>query len=83
MPKNDKELAKQGSGKIDIEVIAQRSMIKLCAPEVLPAMVSLKTEGGARSSVDLICVLDVSGSMGGEKIELLRKTVTFLIEQLQ
>lgn len=32
---------------------------------MLPAMCSLKTSGGIRSSVDLICVIDVSGSMSG------------------
>jgi Mg-chelatase subunit ChlD len=31
-------------------------------------MCSLTTSGGARTSVDLICVIDVSGSMQGPKI---------------
>lgn len=31
-------------------------------------MCSLKTSGGSRSNLDLICVIDVSGSMNGEKI---------------
>jgi hypothetical protein len=51
--------------KIDIEIKAQRSMAKLKEEVMLPAMVSLKTDGGSRTSVDLICVIDVSGSMGG------------------
>ena len=29
----------------------------------VPAMISIQTKGGRRTSVDLICVLDVSGSM--------------------
>ena len=45
-------------------------------------MCSLKTSGGARVGVDLICVLDVSGSMGGNKIELLKDTMKFLLEAL-
>jgi hypothetical protein len=51
--------------KIEIEIKAQRSMAKLKEEVMLPAMVSLKTDGGSRTSVDLICVIDVSGSMGG------------------
>lgn len=45
-------------------------------------MVSLKTSGGSRTSVDLICVIDNSGSMNGEKIELVRETMRFLLETL-
>jgi len=39
---------------------------------MLPAMCSIKASGGTRTSVDLICVVDVSGSMSGEKINLVR-----------
>ena len=45
-------------------------------------MCSLKTSGGSRTSVDLICVIDVSGSMDGEKIQLVKDTIKFLIETL-
>ena len=51
--------------KINIEIKAQRSMAKLKEEVMLPAMCSLSTEGGNRTSVDLICVIDISGSMGG------------------
>ena len=54
--------------KIDIEIKAQRTMVKLKSDIDLPAMVSLKTSGGTRTSVDLICVIDNSGSMNGQKI---------------
>ncbi len=47
-------------------------MIKLKEKCVLPTMIEVKTSGGSRTSVDLICVLDVSGSMEGEKIKLLK-----------
>jgi hypothetical protein len=56
-PKNDV--------KIEISIKAQRSIIKLKEAQTLPAMISLKTEGGSRTNVDLICVIDVSGSMSG------------------
>ena len=43
-------------------------------------MISLQTKGGSRTSVDLICVLDVSGSMREDgKIELLKNTINLLI----
>ena len=57
-------------------------MAKLKEEVMLPAMVSLRTEGGYRTSVDLICVIDVSGSMMGEKIELVRSTMKYLLEAL-
>jgi len=34
-----------------------------------------------REPMDIVCVLDVSGSMGGEKIRLLQEAVRFVIEQ--
>jgi len=36
-----------------------------------------------RAPLDLICIIDVSGSMHGEKIELMKKTLLFMIEQLK
>jgi len=44
---------------------AQRSLVKLKTAAELPAMVTLKSSGGSRTSVDLICVIDNSGSMQG------------------
>lgn len=75
-----KEVGKEG--KVEIELKAQRSQVKLGEVTVLPAMCSILSTGGARTSVDLICVIDVSGSMSGEKIELVRETMKFLIETL-
>ena len=69
--------------KIDVSVVAQRPQIKLGKATHLPAMVKVKTTGGARtSSTDIICVIDVSGSMSGEKMELVKKTMMMLIESL-
>ena len=39
---------------------------------ILPAMCTIESTGGDRTSVDLICVIDVSGSMNGEKINLVK-----------
>lgn len=46
---------------------------------MLPAMCSIKTSGGARTNVDLICVIDVSGSMSGDKIQLVKSTMKYLL----
>lgn len=35
-----------------------------------------------RAPIDLVCVVDQSGSMGGEKIALLRKTLIDIVNQL-
>ncbi|KAL9647647.1 hypothetical protein ABK040_015137 [Willaertia magna] len=40
-------------------------------------------ERQARSGLDLICVIDKSGSMAGSKIDLVRKTLSFMVEQLK
>ena len=40
-------------------------MVNLKKETLLPAMASIKTSGGSRTSVDLICVIDNSGSMSG------------------
>lgn len=77
---NAKEQGKEG--KIDIEIKAQRTQVKLGEVTVLPAMCSILASGGNRTSVDLICVIDVSGSMDGEKINLVKETMRFLIETL-
>ena len=35
-----------------------------------------------RSGIDVICVIDVSGSMSGEKLELVKKTLLFMVSRL-
>jgi Mg-chelatase subunit ChlD len=45
-------------------------------------MISLKTNGGSRTDVDLICVIDVSWSMNGDKIQLVKNTMKYLLEML-
>lgn len=45
-------------------------------------MCQVKSSGGDRTSVDLICVIDVSGSMSGDKLNLVKETMKVLIETL-
>ncbi|XP_024159156.1 E3 ubiquitin-protein ligase WAV3 [Rosa chinensis] len=53
-----------------------------------PVLVSIRaphlndSEGHGRTPIDLVTVLDVSGSMRGTKISLLKQAVTFVIENL-
>jgi len=64
---------------LDISLRAQRSQVKLGEKTILPAICSIIGTGGIRTSVDLICVIDVSGSMSGEKIGLVRETLRYII----
>ncbi len=50
---------------MSISIKPLRTKVRLGEKTVLPAMVSISSSGGIRSSVDLICVIDVSGSMQG------------------
>lgn len=52
-------------------------MASLRAPEFIP---DGKQE---RASLDIVCVIDKSGSMRGPKIDLVRKTLTFMVDQLR
>jgi Mg-chelatase subunit ChlD len=73
-----------------LEIKAKQRTIKLNSKDnqLLPVVVNLKTkeleedEEGDRSPIDLVCVIDISGSMAGEKIDLVRKTLTSLLEVL-
>ena len=52
---------------------------------VEPVLFTLKTENtkeGSRVPLDLVCVLDVSGSMSGAKITLLKDTLKYLVDLL-
>lgn len=40
-------------------------------------------ERASRAPIDIICVIDKSGSMAGEKIDLVRKSLIFMVDQLK
>lgn len=40
----------------------------------------IEKEGSGRASIDLVCVIDNSGSMEGEKIENVKKTLVSLLD---
>lgn len=53
---------------------------------VLPFMVSLRDDGSSEAQVntkvDIVCVLDISGSMEGEKMENMKSTMKLLLKLL-
>lgn len=54
--------------------------------QIIPLKISLKypeiNVEEIRTALDLIIVIDVSGSMSGQKIKLVKETLTFIIDQL-
>jgi uncharacterized protein YegL len=51
----------------------------------IPCLVEISSpeqQSAARSGIDIICVIDVSGSMQGQKLELVKKTLLFMIKRL-
>ncbi|KAG2451414.1 hypothetical protein HYH02_004013 [Chlamydomonas schloesseri] len=90
-PADDK--AEQQSGKeqqqeeeepLTLRLVPEYEQYGLGAGEAVRAVVSLKAAADVkqRAHVALTCVLDRSGSMSGERIELVRETCHFLIDQL-
>lgn len=82
--------------KFGLKPIQKAFKLNSKTTQTVPAMITLKTldstdEGSKKSedidmagrpSVDLICVIDHSGSMSGTKIELVRKTLVSIIDFL-
>jgi Mg-chelatase subunit ChlD len=56
-------------------------LVTLQAPPTI-----LPSEAGSLSSsrvpIDLVCVVDQSGSMGGQKMALLKQTLVYIVEQM-
>ncbi|CAF3327152.1 unnamed protein product [Rotaria socialis] len=55
-------------------------LITLQAPSILQR--ETNSIAAARVPIDLVCVVDQSGSMSGEKMVLLKKTLIYIVEQL-
>ena len=67
--------------KLKTKTLKSSSFIDRTFPMLTTLSVD-KPEGTHRAPVDLVCVIDHSGSMYGEKIELLKKTFHSLLEYL-
>ena len=61
-----------------VSLSSTRSQEIPCLVEIL----SPENNSTERSGIDIICVIDVSGSMNGEKLELVKKTLLFMIKRL-
>jgi len=74
---------------LDVRVRANQKCLRLSPNEdqLIPVMVSLKTKDlqtadGPKPGVDLICVIDRSGSMAGQKMALVKQTLNVLLDFL-
>lgn len=57
-------------------------MVSLKAPSLLPSTASEKELDELRVPIDLICIVDQSGSMQGDKITLLKETLNYIVDQM-
>lgn len=57
-------------------------MVTLKAPSLLSNTASEKELDELHVPVDLVCVVDQSGSMQGTKIELLKQTLNYIVDQM-
>jgi uncharacterized protein YegL len=56
--------------------------VTLKAPSINPLSTDEASPSPSRVPIDLVCVVDQSGSMGGEKMNLLKETLVYITEQL-
>ena len=74
----------ESSERIALTATAEFTSYPPSTEQVCWAITSLKApfyEPSARAPVDIAAVIDKSGSMAGNKLELVRKTLLFVIDQ--
>jgi uncharacterized protein YegL len=54
----------------------------LKAPPLLSDTATEKELDELHVPIDLVCIVDGSGSMGGEKIHLLKNTLNYIVDQM-
>lgn len=57
-------------------------LVTIQAPPTSFSLVDESSASSSRVPIDLICVVDQSGSMAGEKLALLKKTLIYIVEQM-
>ena len=70
--------------RVSLSAVAEYSNYGVKNEQPCWAITSLKApfyEPTARAPVDIVAVIDKSGSMAGEKISLVRETLLFVIDQ--
>ena len=68
---------------IDISVLKGDKLFNENTPFIINISSPQPENTEKRFSADLICVIDISGSMSGEKIELVKQSLTILIEMME
>ncbi|KXZ48129.1 hypothetical protein GPECTOR_30g225 [Gonium pectorale] len=84
LPAPEAQPAAQRADALTLSLVPEYDQYGVASGETLRAVVSIKAapEASRRAHVALTCVLDRSGSMSGERIELVRDTAHFLVDQL-
>ncbi|KRX06270.1 hypothetical protein PPERSA_06241 [Pseudocohnilembus persalinus] len=75
---------------INFKLVPRQNPVKLSNKEktTVPVMISMETQAASeelpsnRSPIDLVCVIDDSGSMSGTKAKLVRKSLKYLLKIL-
>jgi hypothetical protein len=69
-------------GQISTEKSNIYGLVTLKAPSLLSATATEKEMDELRVPIDLVCVVDQSGSMQGDKIALLKDTLNYIVDQM-
>ena len=77
----------QQDGQVSLSVVPAYSKVDANNPDQeIPCMISLKSSQNeateSRLGMDIICVIDISGSMSGSKINQVVSTLRFMVELL-
>lgn len=75
---------------LELSLKARQHIVRLSStePQHIPVMVNIRTEDfteeqeSNRSPIDLVCVIDISGSMCGKKLTLVKSTLVSLLSNL-
>jgi Mg-chelatase subunit ChlD len=72
----------QTNNEIEISVLKGDKLFNQNTPFVININSPQPKEGEKKCNADLICVIDISGSMSGEKIELVKKSLKILVKMM-
>ena len=72
----------QTKNKIDISVLKGDKLFNENTPFIININSPQPKKGEKKSNADLICVIDISCSMYGDKIELVKKSLKILIKMM-
>jgi uncharacterized protein YegL len=71
--------------KISMKFATNYLQLNSTVTQEIPCSIELEgfdAKANNRSGIDIVCVIDVSGSMSGLKLELVKKTLLFMISKL-